>query len=61
MLRRVLETIEVGGIQSRIYELPEGETMESCTFVDRCLISMDVMRHILIQADEEFARQSGGL
>lgn len=34
MLRRVVGSIEALGLTHRIYELPEGETMDTCDFVD---------------------------
>ncbi|WP_425396867.1 hypothetical protein [Aeoliella sp.] len=57
LIRSVLRAIESGGMEYRIYELPEGETTESCTFVDRCLVSIETVRNILSEADTEMDRQ----
>lgn len=57
LIRNVLYVIETNNMKHRIYELPEGETMDSCAFVDRCLVSIEVMRNILNQADAELDRQ----
>ncbi len=57
LIRSVLAVLEDAELRHRIYELPEGSTMETCDFVDRCLVSTEVMRNILNQADTELDRQ----
>ncbi len=59
VVRAVVRSLEDAAIPSRIYELPEGETMESCSFVDNCQISIEVLNNILDQADAELDRQLG--
>jgi len=58
-IRAIVSCLTNTSIPSRIYELPEGETMETCAFVDKCLISTDVLENILSQADAELDRQLG--
>ena len=55
----VVRSLEDAAIPIRIYELPEGETMESCSFVDNSQISVEVLNNILDQADAELDRQLG--
>ena len=59
VIRNVSTVLEANNAKHRIYEFPEGETIESCTFADRCLIGIDTMRNILNQADAELDRQLG--
>jgi hypothetical protein len=59
MIRAVVRSLEDAAIESRIYELREGETIESCTHVDNCRISVEVLNNILHQADVELDRQLG--
>lgn len=59
LIRNVLTVLEANNAKHRIYEFPEGETIESCTFADRCLICIETMRNILNQADAELDRQLG--
>ena len=57
MLRRVIESIETLELSHRIYEIPEGETMDSCDVVDNCAITIEVLNNILNNADAELDRQ----
>jgi len=57
MLRRVIESIETHKLAHRIYEIPEGETLDSCDFVDNCAITIEVLNNILNNADAELDRQ----
>ena len=59
MLRELLACLDELSLGSRIYELPEGETMETCTFVEKCEISPSVLENILNEADAELDRQMG--
>ena len=59
MLRAVMSCMDEVSLGSRIYELPEGETMETCRFIDRCEITVTVLENILSQADAELDRQLG--
>ena len=59
MLRAVMACMDELSLGSRIYELPEGETMESCGFVDKCEITPTVLENILSEADAELDRQLG--
>ncbi|QDU80464.1 hypothetical protein Pla110_21940 [Polystyrenella longa] len=59
LLRKVMATLGELSIDSRIYELPEGETIDTCTFLDKCQISTEVLANILNEADAEFDRQQG--
>ena len=52
MLRSILNCIVEFSLRSKIYELPEGETMQKYSFGDKCEISSEVLLNIL-QADEE--------
>ena len=58
-IRAVIGCLEDASVPSRIYEIPEGETMKSCSFADKCQISAEVLRSILDQADVELGRQMG--
>ena len=58
-LRAVLGCIDEFSLWNKIYELPEGSSMSTCTFVDKCEISPNVLRNILDEADAELARQLG--
>ena len=59
VIRNVLTVLETNNAKHRIYEFPERETIESCTFADRCLVSIETMKNILKQADAELDRQLG--
>ncbi len=59
VIRAVVQSLLDASIPFQIYELPEGETMESCSFVDNCQISIEVLNNILDQADAELDRQLG--
>ena len=59
VIRGIVRQLQDASLPSRIYELPEGETMESCSFVDQCQISTEVLGNILDQADAELDRQLG--
>ncbi|QDT78577.1 hypothetical protein Mal35_20260 [Gimesia maris] len=59
MLRAVMSCMDELSLGSRIYELPENETMETCAFVDKCEITPTVLENILSEADEELDRQFG--
>jgi hypothetical protein len=52
-IRAVLDCLIDMYLSFRIYEIPEGETMESYSFVDQCRISVEVLRNILNEADQE--------
>lgn len=59
MLRGLLSCLDEMSLSSRIYEVPESEMMETCTFVDKCEISPSVLENILNEADAELDRQLG--
>ncbi|RCS44019.1 hypothetical protein DTL42_17970 [Bremerella cremea] len=59
MLRAVMSCMLELSLGCRIYELPEGETMETCSFVDKCEITPTVLENILSEADAELDRQLG--
>ena len=59
MIRGIVRHLQEASLPSKIYEIPEGETMESCSFVDECQISIEVLNNILDQADAELDRQLG--
>lgn len=47
MLKRLVKVLTTHKLKNRIYELPEGETMKSCTFVDKCKITPKVLSNII--------------
>ena len=57
LLRSVLNCINEFSLRSKIYELPEGQTMKTCSFVDKCEISSEVLLNILRSDEEERDRQ----
>jgi hypothetical protein len=59
MKRSIVGRVENASVLVRIYEIPECETMESCSYVDNCQISIEVLDNILNQADVELDRQLG--
>jgi hypothetical protein len=59
VIRNVLTVLEIKDAKHRIYEFPEGESIESCKFADRCLVGIETIRSILNQADAELDRQLG--
>jgi len=59
MLRALMSCIREFSLASRIYELPEGETIETCTCVNRFEISPTVLENILSEADSELGEYHG--
>ena len=57
LIRSVIGCLEESSAPCRVYELPEGETMESCPSVDRYRIDIETLRNILHSADTELHRQ----
>lgn len=47
MLKRFLKVLAKHKLKSRIYELPEGQTMKTCKFADKCKITPKVLSNIL--------------
>lgn len=60
MIRAIVACLRNASVPCRIYELPEGHTMESCALVDNCRISVQVLTNILDQTDAELDRQING-
>lgn len=59
MLRGVLACVDDLSLGVRIYELPEGGTMETYASVEKCRISPTILENILNEADAERDRQLG--
>jgi len=59
MIRKIVACLKDDSVRERIYEIPEGETMESCSFAEDCQIDTEVLKSILDQADLERDRQLG--
>jgi len=55
-IRAIVDCLDGASIPNRIYELPEGETMETHPHVSQCQIAIEVLKNILDQADLEADR-----
>ncbi len=58
LLRSVVACIEEFALKSRIYELPEGTTLQTCDFANKCQIEPSILLNIL-RSDESERGASG--
>ena len=56
-VRAILGCLEELNLPFRIYELPEGETLETCVFSDKSKITVEVLNNILDSSEESRRQQ----
>ncbi len=56
MLRAVMSCMDELSLGSRIYELPEGETVDTCVFVHKCEITPTELENMLTSNDADLVQ-----